>query len=181
MSLSLAASRPTRSAASVRILGIDPGSQTTGYGILDVQGSTATAVRWGTIKTAGEHHERLRAIFNGVTAIVTEFRPAEIAIERVFIHKNADSALKLGQARAAALCAAFTGAVPVFEYATRHIKKAVTGAGAAEKDQIQQMIKMILAIREDLEADAADALAAAICHAHERNARLLVERAAGAR
>ena len=87
----------------------------------------------------------------------------------------------IGQARAAALCATFTGAVPVFEYATRHIKKAVTGAGAAEKDQIQQMIKMILAIREDLEADAADALAAAICHAHERNARLLVERAAGAR
>jgi crossover junction endodeoxyribonuclease RuvC len=170
-----------RGAVIVRILGIDPGSQATGFGVLDVRGSTATAVRWGTIRTAGEHHARLRAIFTGVADLVAEFKPHEIAVERVFLHRNADSALKLGQARAAALCATFAGDAPIFEYAARHIKKAVAGAGSAEKDQVQQMIKMILGIREDIEADAADALAAAVCHAHERSTRLLVERVAGAR
>jgi crossover junction endodeoxyribonuclease RuvC len=181
VNLSLAASQPARGAAAVRILGIDPGSQATGFGIVDVRGSAVTSVQWGTIRTKGEHHERLRAIFTGVARLVTEFRPDEIAIECVFMHKNADSALKLGQARAAALCATFAGEVPVFEYATRHIKKAVTGTGAAEKEQIQQMIRMILAIREDIEADAADALAAAVCHAHERSTRRLVERVAAPR
>ncbi|HEY7673127.1 MAG TPA: crossover junction endodeoxyribonuclease RuvC [Gammaproteobacteria bacterium] len=171
----------TVGAAVVRVLGIDPGSQATGFGVLDVQGSAATAVRWGTIRTAGEHHVRLRAIFIGVAELVAELKPDEIAIERVFMNRNADSALKLGQARAAALCATFAGDIPVFEYAARHIKKAVAGTGSAEKDQVQQMVKMILSIREDLEADAADALAAAICHAHERTTRLLVERVAGAR
>jgi crossover junction endodeoxyribonuclease RuvC len=167
--------------AVVRILGIDPGSQATGFGVLDVQGSAAAAVRWGTIRTAGEHHARLRAIFTGVADLVAEFKPDEIAIERVFMHRNADSALKLGQARAAALCATFAGGIPIFEYAARHIKKGVTGAGTAQKDQVQQMIKMILGIHEEVEADAADALAAALCHAHERSTRLLVERVAGAR
>jgi crossover junction endodeoxyribonuclease RuvC len=176
-----AVSGATSGAAVVRILGIDPGSQATGFGVVDVQGSAAIAVRWGTIRTAGEHHARLRTIFMGVADLVTEFRPNEIAIERVFMHRNADSALKLGQARAAALCATFAGDTPIFEYAARHIKKAVAGAGSAEKDQVQQMIKMILGIREDIEADAADALAAAVCHAHERSTRLLVERVAGAR
>ena len=166
---------------TVRILGIDPGSQATGFGVLDVQGSAATAVRWGAIKAAGEHNARLRTIFTGVAALVEELRPDEIAIERVFLHRNADSALKLGQARAAALCATFGSVIPVYEYAARHIKKAVAGDGAAEKDQIQRMIKMILGIREDVETDAADALAAAICHAHERMARVLIERVAGAR
>jgi crossover junction endodeoxyribonuclease RuvC len=168
-------------AAVVRILGIDPGSQATGFGVLDVQGSAATVVRWGTIRTAGEHHVRLRAIFRGVADLVAELKPHEIAIERVFINRNADSALKLGQARAAALCATFSGEIPIFEYATRHIKKAVAGAGSAEKDQVQQMVKMILSIRDEVDADAADALAAAICHAHERSMRLLVERVASAR
>jgi crossover junction endodeoxyribonuclease RuvC len=168
-------------ATTVRILGIDPGSQATGFGVLDVQGSAATAVRWGTIRATGEHHVRLRAIFTGVAELIAELKPAEIAIERVFMHKNADSALKLGQARAAALCATFAGDIPIFEYAARHIKKAVAGAGAAEKDQVQQMVKMILSIREDVEADASDALATAICHAHERSTRLLIERVAGAR
>ena len=163
---------------TVRILGIDPGSQATGFGVLDVQGSAATAVRWGTIKAVGDHHARLRTIFTGVAALVEELRPGEIAIERVFLHRNADSALKLGQARAAALCATFGSEIPVYEYAARHIKKAVAGDGGAEKDQIQRMIKMILGIREDVEADAADALAAAICHAHERSARMLIERVA---
>jgi crossover junction endodeoxyribonuclease RuvC len=168
-------------ANTVRILGIDPGSQATGFGVLDVQGTATTVVRFGAIKTAGDHHERLRAIFAGIADLVAEVRPQEIAIERVFVHRNADSALKLGQARAAALCATFTADIPVFEYATRHIKKAVVGSGAAEKDQIQHMIKMILGIREDVGPDAADALAAAVCHAHERNTRVLIERVVVAR
>ena len=95
-------------------------------------------------------------------------RPVEIAIESVFVHRNADSALKLGQARAAALCATFHAELPVFEYAPRHIKKAVVGTGRAEKTQVQHMVKLMLGLRDALQADAADALAAALCHAHSR-------------
>ena len=164
--------------ATVRILGIDPGSQITGFGILDLHGTAARAVEWGGIRTSGDHCARLRDIFEGVAAVVAKHHPDEIAIERVFLHRNADSALKLGQARAAALCATFGAAIPVFEYAARHIKKAVAGAGAAQKDQVQQMVRMILGIRENVEADAADALAAALCHAHERRTQALIGRVA---
>lgn len=165
--------------ATVRILGIDPGSQITGFGLVDVLGSVTRPIEWGGIKTSGDHCARLREIFAGVAAIVREYQPTEIAIERVFIHRNADSALKLGQARAAALCATFQSDIPVFEYAARHIKKAVAGAGGAHKTQIQHMVKMILGIRSEIEPDAADALAAAICHVHERGTRVLIDRAAG--
>jgi len=164
---------------AIRILGIDPGSQVTGFGLVDLQGSVTRAVRWGGIKTSGDHHARLREIFRAVGELVEEFRPVEIAIERVFVHKNADSALKLGQARAAALCATFGAEIPVFEYGARHIKKAVVGSGSAEKAQVQHMVRLILGIRDEIQADAADALAAAICHAHERSARELIERRAG--
>jgi crossover junction endodeoxyribonuclease RuvC len=164
----------------VRILGIDPGSLITGFGLVDVLGAVTKPVRWGGLKTSGDDHcARLRDIFNAVAGIVAQYQPAEIAIERVFVHRNPDSALKLGQARAAALCATFGSDIPVFEYATRHIKKAVVGAGAAEKTQVQQMVKMILGIREEIQPDAADALAAAICHAHQRSTRVLIERVAG--
>ena len=110
--------------------------------------------------------------------MVREFKPAEIAIERVFLHRNADSALKLGQARAAAICATFEADVPIYEYSARHIKKAVVGRGGAEKEQVQRMVQMILGVRDALQPDAADALAAAICHAHERNTRELLRAAA---
>lgn len=159
------------SASAVRILGIDPGSQITGFGIVDVAGSRTTAVEWGSIRTGGEHGERLRSIFFGLGEIVREYRPTEIAIERVFLSRNADSALKLGQARAAAICATFEANVPIYEYSARHIKKAVVGYGAAEKDQVQRMVQMILGLERSPAADAADALAAAICHANERSAR----------
>ena len=165
----------SRERSSVRILGIDPGSQITGFGIVDVAGTRTTAVEWGSIRTAGEHSERLRSIFVALGRIVREFRPAEIAIERVFLSRNADSALKLGQARAAAICATFEADVPIYEYSARHIKKAVVGRGAAEKDQVQRMVQMILGVRERLEPDAADALAAAICHAHERDVRAVLD------
>ncbi len=160
---------PFENAASrVRILGIDPGSQVTGFGIVDVAGSRTAAVEWGSIRTGGEHGERLRSIFFGLGEIVRAYRPTEIAIERVFLSRNADSALKLGQARAAAICATFEANVPIYEYSARHIKKAVVGHGAAEKDQIQRMVQMILGLERSPAADAADALAAAICHANER-------------
>ena len=165
---------------AVRILGIDPGSQVTGFGIVDAEGTTSRAVRWGSIRTAGEHSERLRLIFEALGGIVAEFRPAEIAIESVFVHRNADSALKLGQARAAALCATFQARIPVYEYSPRHIKRAVVGTGGAEKVQVQRMVKMILGLREEVQADAADALAAAICHAHARGTRSVLLQASGA-
>ena len=165
----------------VRILGIDPGSQITGFGVVDIVGNRTTAVEWGSIRTGGEHSERLRSIFTGLGQIVREYRPAEIAIERVFLSRNADSALKLGQARAAAICATFEANLPIYEYSARHIKKAVVGHGAAEKDQVQRMVQMILGVREALQPDAADALAAAICHAHERGYQALLRAAAGQR
>ena len=155
----------------MRILGIDPGSQITGFGVVDVAGNRTTAVEWGSIRTGGEHSDRLRSIFLGIGQIVREYRPAEIVIERVFLSRNADSALKLGQARAAAICATFEANVPIYEYSARHIKKAVVGGGGAEKEQVQRMVQMILGIREAIAADAADALAAAICHANGRSLR----------
>lgn len=157
-----------RPAGSVRILGIDPGSQITGFGVVDTDGRRTSVVQWGCIRTGGEHSERLRSIFMALGEVVREYRPEEIAIERVFLARNADSALKLGQARAAAICATFAAAVPIYEYSARHIKKAVVGSGGAEKDQVQRMVQMILGVREAIAADAADALAAAICHANER-------------
>jgi crossover junction endodeoxyribonuclease RuvC len=159
----------TNVVGSVRVLGIDPGSQITGFGIVDIAGNRTTAVEWGSIRTGGEHSERLRSIFTALGQIVREYRPAEIAIERVFLSRNADSALKLGQARAAAICATFEANVPIFEYSARHIKKAVVGSGGAEKDQVQRMVQMILGLSDPLAADAADALAAAICHANQRS------------
>jgi len=166
---------------SVRILGIDPGSQITGFGVVDVAGNRTTAVEWGSIRTGGEHSDRLRSIFLGLGQIMREYRPAEVVIERVFLSRNADSALKLGQARAAAICATFEANVPIYEYSARHIKKAVVGGGAAEKDQVQRMVRMILGLSESLAADAADALAAAICHANERSLRGALHAAGRAR
>jgi crossover junction endodeoxyribonuclease RuvC len=162
---------------NIRILGIDPGSQITGFGIIDIVGRKAVPVRWGSVHTKGEHSDRLRTIFSAMAALVQEYRPAEIAIERVFLSRNADSALKLGQARAAALCGTFAIETAVHEYSARHIKKAVVGNGGAEKKQVQDMVRLLLGIREALQADAADALAVAICHLHERDARSAIQAA----
>lgn len=162
---------------SIRILGIDPGSRITGFGIVEHDGRAIRPVHFGGIDTQGNHFDRLRKIHQSVRQLVVEHRPDEIAIERVFVHRNADSALKLGQARAAALCATFDANVPVYEYAARHIKKALVGNGAADKSQVQHMVRLLLGIHGALAADAADALAAAICHAHERGTRQLIERA----
>jgi crossover junction endodeoxyribonuclease RuvC len=168
------ASAQIRTPSAFRILGIDPGSQITGFGVVEVDGHRTTAIDWGCIRTQGEHAARLREIFVALGRLVRELKPTEIAIERVFLHKNADSALKLGQARAAAICATFEADVPIYEYSARQIKQAVVGRGGADKEQVQHMVQLILGLRDKAAPDASDALAAAICHAHQRGVRSLL-------
>lgn len=154
---------------SKRILGIDPGSRFTGFGVLDFAGNAATYVASGTVKSVdGDFPDRLRQIFESVSSIVEQYAPDVVAIESVFMHKNAGSALKLGQARSAALCATFAGNVEVYEYAPREIKLAIVGTGSASKEQVQHMVVSLLALESAPAADAADALAAALCHGHQR-------------
>ena len=158
-----------------RILGIDPGSRLTGFGVLDFEGDTPSYVTSGTVKsTDGGFADRLRQIFDSIGGIVAEFQPDIVAIESVFMHKNASSALKLGHARSAALCATFEHDVEVFEYAPREIKQAVVGTGSATKEQVQHMVVSILQLDGTPSPDAADALAAALCHGnqHRVHARL---------
>lgn len=156
--------------ATVRLLGIDPGSRITGYGILDVDGPRSRYVASGCIQTdsARPLPERLKTIFEGVAGVIREYQPDEAAAEQVFMHRNPDSALKLGQARGAALCAVVMAGLPVSEYAPRAIKQAVVGSGAADKGQVQRMVALLLNLAEPPQADAADALAVAICHGHTR-------------
>jgi crossover junction endodeoxyribonuclease RuvC len=155
-------------AVNVRILGLDPGSRRTGFGVIECRGPDYKHVAHGCITVAGlELAERLRLIFESLTTLITEHGPGEIAVERVFVNRNVDSALKLGQARGAALCAIPQG-VPVFEYAPRAIKLALVGSGAAEKVQVAHMIKTLLRLNEKISPDASDALAIAVCHAHTR-------------
>jgi crossover junction endodeoxyribonuclease RuvC len=153
----------------VRILGLDPGSRVTGFGVVDAGRSGVRYVASGSIRAGnGAMPLRLLEIHRSVTELVNTYAPGEIAIERVFMHRNPDSALKLGQARGAALCGACHSGAPVFEYAPRAVKQTVTGTGAAEKAQVQHMIKALLAVQGRIGADAADALAIALCHAHHR-------------
>src|ERR1043165_4340595 len=151
-------------AVATRILGLDPGSLRTGFGIIDCDKGTLRIVAQGCIATSGGPlADRLRLIHARVAELIVTHRPREIAVERVFLSKNADSALKLGQARGAAL-AAVPATLGGHEYAPRAIKLAVVGAGGAEKTQVAHMVKQLLAIDLKLAADAADALAIAICH-----------------
>ena len=157
-------------AKTQRILGIDPGSRLTGFGVLDFAGDKATYVASGSIASAkGEFADRLKLIFRSVSEIVAEYKPDIVAIESVFVHKNPGSALKLGHARSAAICATFEHDVLVFEYAPREIKQAVVGTGSASKEQIQHMVIAILNLQGAPSPDAADALATALCHGN-RNA-----------
>jgi crossover junction endodeoxyribonuclease RuvC len=159
---------------TLTILGIDPGSQVTGFGVIAAEGASLRYLASGCIRTrGGDMAGRLRVIYQGAMKLVGEYRPDEICIERVFIHRNADSALKLGHARAAALCGTFVHEAPVHEYAPREIKLAVTGSGAAEKEQVAHMVRRLLSLKGPLAADAADALAVAICHAQLRKGRAL--------
>jgi crossover junction endodeoxyribonuclease RuvC len=152
-----------------RILGIDPGSRLTGFGVLDFVGDTPAYVASGTVESKdGPFADRLRQIFDSVGDIVCQFEPDIVVIESVFMHKNAGSALKLGHARSAAICATFQHGLDVFEYAPREIKQAVVGTGSATKEQVQHMVVSILNLAGVPAPDAADALAAALCHGNQR-------------
>jgi len=151
----------------MRILGIDPGSRMTGVGIIEANGDRVTPVYYGAIKAgSGEFNERLGMIFSGLQALIKEHRPDQAAIETVFVAHNAASAIKLGQARGAAVCAAISCDIPVSDYSPRSIKQAIVGRGGADKVQVQHMVGILLGIREPIQNDAADALAVALCHQH---------------
>ncbi len=151
------------------ILGIDPGSRLTGYGVIAQQGNRFTYLGSGCIRLGGGPiPERLKMIYQGVTQLIEQFDPDSFAIEQVFLAHNPDSALKLGQARGAAIVAATMAELPVTDYSARQIKQAVVGTGAADKKQVQHMVKTILKLPSTPQADAADALAIAMCHGHSQ-------------
>jgi len=161
-----------------RILGIDPGSRITGYGVVE---STSRGIRYvasGCIRIkSDEFPERLKQIFDGVSQVIELYRPEQMAIEQVFMHKNADSALKLGQARGAAICATLNRDLPVFEYAARQVKQALVGKGNADKQQVQHMVKILLSIQGDMQIDASDALAIGLCHSHYQETAMRLQKA----
>lgn len=162
-----------------RILGIDPGSRVTGYGIVDVRGQKVEYVDSGCIRLAEEDMPvRLMMIHQGIEELVRRYRPQEFAIEAIFVHKNPNSALKLGQARGVAICAAVLAGLPVSEYAAKSIKQSVVGKGAADKSQVQYMVKLLLNQTGKIQSDAADALAVALTHAHHLQT-VLMQRKSG--
>jgi len=153
--------------AALRILGVDPGSRLTGVGIIEVQGDRVIPVYYDAIKAgSGEFTERLGIIFSGLQQLIREYQPDQAAIETVFVANNASAAIKLGQARGAAVCAAISCGLPVSEYSPRSIKQAIVGRGGADKGQVQHMVGLLLGIKGPIQNDAADALAAALCHQH---------------
>ncbi len=151
----------------VRILGIDPGSRCTGYAVIDSDGFRHRYLDSGYIKVKGETFpQRLSDIFTRISLVIEQWQPTSAGIEQVFVNKNIDSALKLGQARGAAICAAAQAQLDIGEYTPRAIKKAVAATGGADKQQIQQMTKILLKLDFLPQCDEADALAIAICHAN---------------
>ena len=157
-----------------RIIGIDPGSRCTGYGIIDSDGFRHQYVASGFVKIKGDElPERLGMIFSEISKVIEEWQPLTMGVELVFVDKNVDSALKLGQARGAAICAGTNAKLDVGEYTPRAIKKAVVGVGSADKKQIQQMIKLLLKLDFAPQSDDADGLAIAVCHANHMHVRSL--------
>jgi len=155
-----------------RIIGIDPGSLVTGWGIIESRGSSLVHVGHGTIASVSadrqEPADRLSFIYQGIQAAIKSYRPDGLSLERIFFARNAQSALKLGQARGVALLAAAHAGIPVHEYTASEIKVAVVGYGQATKDQVQKMVTSLLGVGETMASDASDALAAAICHLHRQ-------------
>lgn len=164
------------------LLGIDPGSRITGYGIIEEIGSQCKYVASGCIRIQdGPLPERLARIFQGINTVIEMYSPQSVGIEQVFMARNADSALKLGQARGAAIVAAVNHGLEVSEYSARQVKQAVVGKGSAEKSQVQHMITSILKLDKTPQADAADALAVALCHSHTRASLVRMAGATGRR
>lgn len=150
------------------ILGIDPGSRKTGFGIINANGGKHEYISSGVIRLPVEEElpERIRVLSEGLNELITLYLPQQVSVEQVFMATNAGSALKLGQARGAAIAACVMQSLDVYEYSARQIKQAVVGGGAAKKEQVQQMVKTLLKLPAIPQEDAADGLAAAICHAH---------------
>ena len=165
---------------AIRILGLDPGLRRTGWGVIVCEGARLSHIAHGVIapKDSLPFPERLLHLFNAITQVLETHRPDEAAVEETFMNNNAQSALKLGHARAMALLVPARAGLPVGEYAAKVVKKAVVGTGGADKDQVAFMIARLLPTAGPTTADAADALAVAIAHAHARKARVLVERTA---
>lgn len=152
----------------MRILGIDPGTRATGYGIIEQRGNRLLHIDNGALLTRADQDlaSRLKIIYDGLCRVIVEYRPEAVAVERIFLSSNALSALKLGHARGAALLAAANAGLPVAEYTALQVKSAVVGYGKAAKPQVQQMVKTLLGLPEIAQEDASDALGVAICHAH---------------
>ncbi len=154
-------------ARTIRILGIDPGSRRAGIGIIERSGNRLTHIHHHTIRCAdGEFPQRLATLFLELKAIIATYRPDTVAVEDVFMARNAASALKLGQARGALIAACADAALDVATYSPTVVKQALAGFGRADKGQIQYMVGVLLHVRDAIQEDAADALAVAICHAH---------------
>ena len=161
-----------------RVIGIDPGSVVTGWGVIESHGSALTHLGHGTIATAGAHGQgdRLSLVYRGIQEVIESYGPDGVSLERVFFARNAQSALKLGQARGVALLAAAHNGIDVHEYAASEIKLAVVGYGQATKEQVQKMVASLLRLSEKMACDASDALAAAICHLHRQRFQSLILR-----
>ncbi len=151
----------------IRILGIDPGLRITGFGVIEKQGQQLHYIASGCVKTPdGELSARLKSILVSLGEVIVQYQPQHVAIEKVFVNVNPQSTLLLGQARGTAICAAVLADLPVAEYTALQVKQAVVGNGHADKEQVQAMVQRLLKLTGTPGADAADALACAICHAH---------------
>jgi crossover junction endodeoxyribonuclease RuvC len=158
------------------ILGIDPGSRITGYGLIEERNNKVCYLDSGCIRTGqGDLSEKLLQIYDGICLLMDRYNPAEAAIEQIFMYKNAASALKLGHARGVAMVAMASHRISVYEYSPREIKQSVSGYGAAEKEQIKQMVMHLLLLNKPPQSDAADALAIALCHSYQRHMRAKIK------
>lgn len=161
----------------MRVLGVDPGSRITGYGIIDKEGNRLLHVDNGAIFTDARRDfpMRLQRIYRGLTEIIAQHHPDVMAVENIFFATNVQSALKLGQARGAAIVAGVNAGLPVFEYTALQVKQAVVGHGRADKQQVQKMLKALLNLPEVAQEDASDAMAVAVCHAHSMGMQSLLK------
>lgn len=164
----------------IKLLGIDPGSINTGYGVIEIKGNNYKYIDSGIIHIKDNIlSDKLKTIHEGLISIIQKHQPSEASIEKIFMNRNADSALKLGQARGVAIAACAISGLPVYEYTANQIKKVAVGKGHASKEQVQHMVKILLCLDKIPKADAADALAGAICHANFREGLLRMKEVVG--